>query len=276
MLGSFANANALGRLIRSVPSSQHEPPEEFYELLDSLPGDHLQTLLDILLEDRATQSRRITRQMIERYGHGRVDRIKETLMEAKGPVAADLMRALAHLSSSDALVATQLMVGREEIEVLLECIHLLERHPNAPETRPVLFSLIRAKEESIRLRAIELMGRRRDRRDFPALQRHALTRSLSMSTTEALAVGRSMAMVDPVEAMVLYEDWIRPKGIFKRLRPVPKGQDITAIGGLEFIDFDEAGELLKILAKKAGGEIYTMCMMARTGRRRRMQGVEVE
>ena len=97
-----------------------------------------------------------------------------------------------------------------------------------------------------------------------------------MSRFEALAIGRSMAKVDPVAAIELYEDWIRPKGMFKRLRPVQKGQDITAIGGLEFIDFDEAEDLLKLLSKRAGGEIYKMCMTARARRRRRMQGMEAE
>ena len=274
MLGSFANSNALGRLIRSVPSGQHEPPAAFYELLDSLPGDHLQTLLDILLEDRSAHSRRITRQMIERYGHGHVDRIKATLMEAKGAVAADLMRTLAHLSSADALLATQLLMGREEIEVLLECMHLLERHPDAPESRPVILAFMRSGEENIRIRAIELLGERRDRRDFPPLQRQALSRTLTMSILEALAIGRSMAKVDPVAAMALYEEWLRPRGFFQRMRPVQRGQDITAIGGLEQLDFEEAEELLKILSKRAGGEVYEMCMTARSRRRRRMQGLE--
>jgi hypothetical protein len=273
MLGSFANTNALGRLIRSVPASQHEPPDAFYELLDSLPGDHLQTLLEILLEDRSAHSRRITRQMIERYGHGQVERIKATLMEAKGAVAADLMRALAHLSSEDALMATQLLMGREEIEVLLECMHLLEKHPDAPESRPVILAFMRSPEENIRIRAIELLGERRDRRDFPPLQRQALSRALSMSQPEALAIGRSMAKVDPVAAMALFEEWLRPRGLLKRMRPVQNGQDITAIGGLEHLDFEEAEELLKILSKRAGGKIYKMCMTARSRRRRRMQGL---
>ena len=271
MLSSFANSNALGRLIRSVPSSRHDPPEEFYELLDSLPGDHLQTLLDILLEDRSAHSRRITRQMIERYGHGRVDLIKETLMEARGAVAADLIRALAHLSSKDALLATQLLMGREEIEVMLECMHLLERYPDASESRPVILAFMRSPEENIRIRAIELLGTRRDRRDFPPLQRQALSRTLTMSKSEALAIGRAMAKVDPVASMSLYEEWIRPKGLLKKMRPVQKGQDIAAIGGLEHIDFDEAEELLKILSKRAGGETYAMCMTALTRRRRRMK-----
>jgi hypothetical protein len=275
MLSSFANSNALGRLIRSVPSSQHSPPEEFYELLDSLPGDHLRTLLDILLEDRSAHSRRITRQMIERYGHGQVDRVKETLMEAKGAVAADLLRALAHLSSKDGLLATQLLMGRDEIEVKLECMHLLERYPDALESRPVILAFMRSPEENIRIRAIELLGTRRDRRDFPPLQRQALSRALSMSKSEALAIGRAMAEVDPVSSMSLYEEWIRPKGLFKRIRPVQKGQDIAAIGGLELINFDEAEELLKILSNRADGEIYTMCMTALSRRRRRMKKEEV-
>ena len=122
-----------------------------YELLDSLPGDHLQTLLDILMEDRSTHSRRISRQMIERYAHGRVDRIKESLTgRCVGPIAADLLKP-GQCVPADALSATQLMMGRDEIEVLLECMHLLERNPDALETRTVLFGLIRAKEESIRI-----------------------------------------------------------------------------------------------------------------------------
>ena len=193
-------------------------------------------------------------------------------MLAKGPIAADLLRALANVSPSDALKATQAMMGRDEIEVLLECMHLLERNPDALETRTVLFGLIRAKEESIRIRAIGLCGKRRDRRDFPALQRHAVTRSMGMSNPEALEIGRAMALVDPVASMELFEDWLRPKGLLKKMRPVQKGQDVTAIGGLECLDFEEADELLKILAKRAGGEVYEMCMTARSRRRHRLRG----
>ncbi len=95
-----------------------------------------------------------------------------------------------------------------------------------------------------------------------------------MSTQEALAIGRAMAKVDPVAAMALYEEWLRPKGFLRRLRPVQHGQDVTAIGGLEQLDFEEAEELLKILSKRAGGKVYKMCMTARSRRRRRMQGLE--
>jgi len=240
-------------------------------LLDGLPGDHLSTLLTILLQDRTAHSRRITRQMIERYGHGRVAQIKETLVEAKGAVAADLMRALAQISPEDALVVTQMMMARDELEVLLECMHLLERHPDSDEIRPVLFGLMRAKEESIRVRAIDLVGKRQNPKDFSVLQRHILTRNLGMSHQEALIVGSAMARVDPVATMALFEDWLRPKGLLKRMRPVQKGQDVTAIGGLENLDFEEADELLKILAKRAGGEVYQLCMNARSRRRRRIQ-----
>ena len=80
-----------------------------------------------------------------------------------------------------------------------------------------------------------------------------------------------MSKVDAAASMALFEDWLRPKGILKRMRPVQKGQDVAAIGGLENLDFEEADELLKILAKRAGGAIYELCMNARTRRRRRIQ-----
>ena len=98
-----------------------------------------------------------------------------------------------------------------------------------------------------------------------------LVQLLGMSHPEALIVGSAMARVDPVATMALFEDWLRPKGLLKRMRPVQKGQDVTAIGGLENLDFEEADELLKLLAKRAGGEIYQLCMNARSRRRRRIQ-----
>ena len=274
MLESFANLEALSRLIRSVPSTTFEPPPEFYELLDSLPGDHLGTLLTILLQDRTSHSRRITRQMIERFGHGRVDQIRGTLMQASGAVAADLMRALSVVSPKDALDVTHTMIDRQEIEVLLECMHLLERYPDGAEIRPVLAGLMGAREENIRIRAIALVGRRSSAEDFDSLQRHIVTRNLGMTNEEALAVGQSMVQVDPEAAMALFEDWLRPKGILKRMRPIQKGQDVAAIGGLEHLDFEEADELLKLLAKRAGGAVYELCMNARSRRRHRMQAVE--
>ena len=115
------------------------------------------------------------------------------------------------------------------------------------------------------------MGQRADRDDFPSLKSHILTRNLGMTQEEAVATGVAMAQVDPEAAMALFEDWLRPKGLLKRMRPVQKGQDLAAIGGLEHLDFEEADELLKILAKRAGGTVYDLCMNARTRRRHRMQ-----
>lgn len=271
MLGSFANVDALSRLIRSVPSTQTTPPDEFYQLLDGLPGDHLEALLAILLEDRSTHTRRITRQMIERYGKGNVDRIRATLDQAQGAVAADLVRTLARVSAEDALRALPNLIEREEVEVLLECMQIIERFPDSPEIRTAMHRLVGVKEESIRIRAIELVGRRGDRRDYPVLMRHVMAKSLSLSDKEALSIGRAMSQVDPDSTMELFEDWLRPQGLLKKMRPVQKGQDVTAIGGLEYLDFDTADELLKILAKRAGGEVYDMCMSARMRRRRRMR-----
>lgn len=274
MLEAFANFEALSRLIRSVPKTIFEPPPEFYELLDSLPGDHLETLLKILLQDRTAHSRRITRQMIERFGHGRVEQIRATLMQAQGAVAADLMRALSIVSPQDALAVTHVMMDRQEVEVLMECMHLLERYPDTDEIRPVLLGLVRAKEENIRIRALALVGKRAQAEDFTFLQSHILTRSMGMTTAEATAVGLAMSKVDPVAALALFEDWLRPKGLLKRMRPVQRSQDVAAIGGLEQLDFEEADELLKVLAKRAGGAIYELCMNARSRRRRRMQASE--
>jgi hypothetical protein len=273
LVESFANEQALGRLIRSVPSSSVTPPEEFYELLDKLPGDHLTTLMNLLEQERGSGSRRITRQLIEHFLPGREDWVAQRLLQMTGSVAADLLRALASVNAEAAWEVVMEFAASDDVDTQFECLHVLEKAGHAPSVRTHLFRLLQAKEEAIRIRTLHLLIERADAQDYEQLLNHLNSASgRKMSLKESMTVGNCMAVTNPPASLELFQDWIRPKGFLKKLRPTRKNQDWVAIGGLEFLEDEVADELLKVLSKRVDDETHQQCMKARVRRHRRIRG----
>ncbi len=273
LVQSFANAHALARLIRSVPSSVSEPPEEFYDLLDKLPGDHLTTLMDLLESERGASSRRITRQLIEHFIPGREGWVTKRLIGLHGAVAADLLRCLANVNEEAAWDAVMEFVAGEDVDTQLECLHVLARAGTNARARAYLFRLMSAKEVQVRIRSIGILANQGDADVFPMFLKH-LTGTRAPGLEEATAVGVAMAQVDTDESLETFRTWIKPKGFFKRLKPLRKCQDQAAISGLSLLDDDLADELLKTLASRVDGDSHRLCVQARMKRHRRIRGLE--
>ena len=273
LVKSFANEQALGRLIRSVPSSAVTPPEEFFDLLDKLPGDHLSTLMNLLEQERASGSRRITRQLIEHFMPGREGWVIKRLVQMRGSVAADLLRALASVNAEAAWEVVMEFAANDDVDTQFECLHVLEKAGHAPTVRTHLFRLLHAKEEQIRIRTLQLLIDRADAQDHPQLLNYLNSSgSRRLSQEESMKVGSGLVATNPAASLEMFRDWIRPKGFLRKLRPTRKSQDWAAIGGLEFLEEEEADELLKILANRVDGETHKHCMQARVRRHRRIRG----
>jgi hypothetical protein len=273
LVQSFANAHALARLIRSVPSSVTEPPEEFYDLLDKLPGDHLTTLMDLLESERGASSRRITRQLIEHFIPGREGWVTKRLISLHGAVAADLLRCLANVDEEAAWDAVMEFVAGDDVDTQLECLHVLSRAGATARSRAYLFRLMGAKEVQVRIRSIGILASQGDSEIFPVLVKH-LTSARVPALEEATAVGIAMAQVSGEESLETFGAWIKPKGFFKKLKPTRKCQDQAAISGLSLLDEDLADELLKALAARVDGDSHRLCVQARMKRHRRVRGLE--
>ena len=267
-LRNFANVFALGRLVRSLPSSAQHPPSSFYTLLNLLPGDHVPVLVSLLSEIRTSHARRILRQLLEHFAVGSEGVLVDAIRAAKGPVAADLLRVLDAVDNDRAMLMLTELATSEDNEVRLQCFYMMEQQVERPEVRPVVHQALNSNEEIFRVRALELLRARGDRRDFPYLHRHILGRALNLSETEASASGLAMATVDPKSAMETFSEWIKPKGFFGKLKPVQPGQDLCAIAGLTIITDEEADVLLVHLSKRSGARVHRLCMRARITRHR--------
>jgi hypothetical protein len=159
----------------------------------------------------------------------------------------------------------------EDNEVRLQCLHMMERNIQRPEVRPVVHQTLNSNDEIFRVRALELLTARGDLRDFPFILRHILGRALNLSDNEANASGIAMATVDPDSALSTFTEWIKPKGLFGKLKPVQPSQDLCAIAGLGIIEDEIADDLLSRLSKRSGERVHQLCMKARINRHRVMR-----
>ena len=273
LVKSFANSHALSRLIRSVPGSSHTPPQEFYDLLDKLPGDHLSTLIDILESERTLGSRRITRQLIEHFIPGNEQLVVKRLRGMVGAVAADLLRCLSNVDQDAAWDVILDFAAGDDVDTQLECLHVLGRAQHTSRVRGYLGRLLSAKDAQVRIKTIALLSEHKKQESFGVLLKH-LTSARAVEREEAMALGTAMTMVSLTESMELYRTWIKPKGLFKKLKPVSRSQWQAALAGLVLVDEDEADELLKALSNRADSDTNKLCVQARMRRHRRLRGIE--
>jgi len=273
LVKSFANAHAVSRLIRSVPGSSHTPPQEFYDLLDKLPGDHLSTLIDILESERTLSSRRITRQLIEHFIPGHEHLVVQRLRGMVGAVAADLLRCLSNVDQDAAWDVILEFAAGDDVDTQLECLHVLSRAPHTSRVRGYLGRLLSAKDTQVRIKSITLLSEHTKPESFAVFLKH-LTGARTVGVEEAMALGCAMTMVSLEESMEQYRTWIKPKGFLKKLKPVSRSQWQAALAGLVLVDEDEADELLKALANRSDSDTNKLCVQARMRRHRRLRGIE--
>jgi len=273
LIDSFADRNALARLVHSVPPDADTVPESFLRLLDQLPGDHLSTLIDLLETERAARSRRTIRQLIARELPARSAYVIQRLQTSYGSVAADLFRAVTAGSPDDAQKLALELSNSGDMDILFECCHVVELTGYNATTRAVAFKLLHSHEEMVRIRTIQGVGHQGDRRMFPALVRHAKERSGGrLGDDEAKVIGGVMARLDPEAALAAFKDWCLPKGLLSRVRGADHALNWAAVTGLPLVDNDDADGVLKQIAhlNREDEALYNGAVQGRVRRRQRI------
>jgi hypothetical protein len=273
LLATFGDKRAISRILHSVPTTVLEPPEELVGLLEMLPADHLTHLIDILGEERDEASRRLARQLIERYAPHRPDDVLARLRVAEPAVACDLLQALARALPERAVEAADALARHSNDQVVFEAIRVLETAPAGPKVTRRLASLIESSSSEVRLRAVAALVRRGEFLVFGPIARfveeHAAT---TLTTEEADALGEAMAQVAPEEALTLFTAWLRPKGGFlTRLMEAPRRHLLlqwTAVAGLAVLPGEEPETLLRETASRASEDLRRRCRAALAQRRR--------
>jgi len=273
LLSRFSDARALRRIFHSIGKAVETVPPELITLLDMIPSDHLVHLVDLLVDERAAASRRITRMLIERYLEriGDSSYVVERLRGEEPGVMADLLRAVSHVMPEDALPEAVALAGHPASEIQLEVLWVLGRSDDDAQVSKVLMGMLRSAFEEVRIRVLEHIELYGGEDSLEMLKEHAIHRSTRrMSQRECEATGRAMSVIAPVSSEKIFAEWIKPPGLFKRMVEMPGAQSLqwTAVTGISMLPGEKVDKLIWWLADRAGEELYKHCMMNLVRRRR--------
>ncbi len=261
MLQAFSDVRALSRIIRSVPSGTRELPAELLELVESVPGDRLPLLLQILNNERRNTARWITRALIVRMEAHRVDYLATNIARAEPPVAADLLQVVSEIDL-DRGVAVSLGVGKgEDVVLQLAGLGVLEEGRYSKEVGQHLASLLDAPSLEVRLRALKLLADKRERWAFISvvrrLERHA---NKGMEHRESEAMGRAMVAIWPERAQHQFVRWLGAKKLIQRVLPGQQNLKWAVVSGLVMIPGEQSQKLMRMVAKSASEDLHRHCM----------------
>ncbi|MBN2372098.1 MAG: hypothetical protein JXO72_16585 [Vicinamibacteria bacterium] len=272
IVASFADKRALAKIMHSTPKTTMAPPPELIELLDLLPQQRIERLIDVLGEERSEASRRLTRQLLERYAPEQPDYVIARMREAEAGVACDLLRALARALPEKALDAAIHLADHPDLAVAHEAMLRFEKAPHDARISRVLARLAASPHQEARWRALELIGARKEHGAFGPIVKLAEERQFDVtSMEEAARVGRTLATLSSRGSTALFRQWLRPKGLVGRLVETAAHRFLewSAISGLEQLPGEEPEELIRQAAEKMHGDMRAHCLGALVRRRHR-------
>ncbi len=273
LLDAFTGELAMRRIIQSMRQDETEAPPELNTLLELVPGDHGNAILNILAVERSPSARAVTCDLLRRLMQGDVQRLCERIRASSdAPVTCDMLVVLADIDLEAAIQLAAELVTSKEPEIQFECLRILEPATYSPEIGRALTNALTAPSEEVRLRALRLLVLQRESRSFDTVVNLIQERSTTdLEPLEATALGEAMTHLNQDEAMVLFKAWVKPpKFLFFFSQPQP-GQAMlrwAAVSGLAHVPGDDAEKLLRWLAKRAGEQLYQHCMKAIAKQRR--------
>jgi hypothetical protein len=275
LLGSFGDERAIGRILRSVPRDATTAPPDLLEFLDLLPGNHLKMVITVLETEKGEASRRVARSLIERFVPHQGAWILDQLSTVEPGIAVELLRALSAADPELGLQGVQAVATRPDIELQFEALHVLEAAPVGPVMIRVLLGLIAVPTEEVRLRALDLLGRRAIKTAFgPISERVKREAPLRLGNREAEASGEALARCDLARATELFREWLKPRGFFHVVLPGQTTLQWVAVSGMVFVPGDEPEVLVKYVAERAGSDLARHCTTSLVKRRRVLRGAQ--
>ena len=257
-LRGFSDPVVLRRIVLTASGEATTLPAEAAELFDLLPIDHLGALIDLLEEDFPPQTRRVLRQVLERYIPTRPDYVLSRLRGAQARAACDLLRACARAIPDRAVDAAVELAGHSDPEVLDEALRRFEDAPANPRVGRTLAQLLRSPRREVRRRALELLAQRSERAAFAAVSEHVAGAATDLIEEEEVALlGRTLARLSPESALQLFDDWLRSKGRIRRWGEGSAAERLArvAVSGLQLIPGEPATALLRDVSETGDGVV---------------------
>jgi hypothetical protein len=272
-LAKFADSRALRRILQSVGKASEVVPPELIELLEMVPSEHLDHLMDLLVEERSAASRRLTRMLIERFVKETWDpsSVFERMHREASGVQCDILRATSRALPERVLEEAIQLRDRPSLDVQMEVLWVLERATDEAIVEETMLSMLSSSFTEVRIRVLDFLSDYGTEKVFGATQgmvEHHSTRGIT--DRECEAAGRVLAVVAPDKAKSVLMGWIKPPGMFKRWVEMPGAQALqrTALYGLIAIPGKEVDEVIRWLSERCGESIYQLCMKTLVHRRK--------
>lgn len=266
-LATFTNEASMARVLRGMRPDSREAPPELGVLFELCPGDHLQTLLELVVLERSEVGRRVARSLIERWVPSHRDMLLERATAGPADLACELLRVFRYADPQLCVDSAFGLAGREELDVQLAVVHALDAL--CVQTPPrIIQSLLLSPSIEVRLVTLAHVAQQGLRSVFPALLARVARGVASMEQREVDAHAVALAGGDPVHALQTFEEWVRPLGMFR----VQTGGQLqlvyAAIIGLARIPGDPAVALIRQVSEQGGSDLKAATVNAMRERRR--------
>ncbi len=269
-LNGFASEASLKKILHTVGKGVEDAPPELVALLESLPGEHVRSLVRLLASEKGESQRRVLRKLLVRFCAGNPTALIEGMNGADASLSRELLKVLEEAAPEQAIDAALKVADHPDMELRLEVHRLLDLADGEPVI-DALRRMVRSSEEELRRRAITSLVNKGDQGCFPTLQER-LERG-HPSESEAEALGMAMARVEPEVARALFTKWVTPKGMIGRFMALP-GQRIQwwgAVSGLAILP-GEVEPLIRGLFDRVDEDLRQHCVAVLVRRRKRQLG----
>lgn len=193
--------------------------------------------------------------LVESLGRGQEAVLRAHLARAPGQLAGVLLAALARLSPDEAAAAAGDVLASGSEEAQGHAVAVLKAAPYGPRVGRALVQALSSTSEEVRLQALQVLAKNRERRALPnVIEKLQSSAAADLSPREASALGISLAIVDPQQALESFAAWLKPAGLLQRVTSRPPALQVAAVSGLARLPGAAAEELLAWAAQHAPGE----------------------
>lgn len=266
-LATFADEAGLGRVLRGMRPDTTDAPPELYRLLELCPGDHLETLLTLVVGERSEVGRRVTRVLLQHWVQSHAEVMFERAVTGDAALATELLRVFRYADPALCLDAATRLSERQEVDVQLSVIHAM--NALSVQTPPrIVQTLLASTSIEVRMATLDHVARRGLRSVFPALLTKVTRSVQNMEAREAEAYAFALAGGDAQHALEAFREWVRPRGVFAVLSPAQRQLMLAGISGLSRIPGEEPELLIKNAGDRGGTAVQAAATAAMRERRR--------
>ncbi len=271
ILAGFISERALRKLIGSIDRNANEPPADIRKLLALHAADPLPSLLDVLVEERLGQPRRMTRMLVESYLPERTKMVVARYKATSDDIAADLLRILAYKCPDAVQELFNDLVHTGSRAEKIEFLNQADGADLRGGLRLFLSMLLDDPEITVRMKALEVVARQGEGGAYPKLLRIANEKAKESTEQRELdAIGRALVQCNAERSREDFVEWALPAGFFNKLKGTTQNLRRMAVAGLAELAGDaDADAVLRKVATGSEDDIARFARDTLRGRRSR-------